>query len=92
MPNSGRNGREEYEEGPRIPGARFFDFDDIATAKGSEGNPKSLPHMMPPKELFAAAMDEMDITNDSDLVLYASKGCVSKIVRQCCCPDRSGTH
>lgn len=43
-----RNGREEYEVGPRITGAKFFDIDDVA-AKGSELNPKGLPHMMPPK-------------------------------------------
>ena len=43
-----RYGREEYEEGPRIEGARFFDIDDVSS-KGRELNPKGLPHMMPPK-------------------------------------------
>ena len=43
-----RDGRKEYEAGPRITGAKFFDIDDVA-AKGSELNPKGLPHMMPPK-------------------------------------------
>lgn len=72
-----RNGREEYEKGPRIPNARFFDIDDIA-AKG-ELNKKGLPHMMPPQNLFASAMDAMGITNDDHLIVYGSEGCVSYI-------------
>ena len=71
-----RNARNEYELGPRVPGARFFDIDDVAS-KGELLNPKGLPHMMPPKELFAAAMDAMNITNHDHLILYATKGCVS---------------
>ena len=78
-----RNGREEFEAGPRIPGARFFDIDDIA-AKGEALNPKGLPHMMPPKNLFAASMDAMDITNDDHLIVYATKGCVSIVVFSLC--------
>lgn len=70
-----RNGRQEFEAGPRIPGAKFFDIDDIA-AKG-ELNKKGLPHMMPPMKLFEAAMDAMDISDDDHLILYSSKGCVS---------------
>ncbi|CAB9518501.1 mercaptopyruvate sulfurtransferase [Seminavis robusta] len=69
-----RNGREEFEAGPRIPGARYFDIDDVAS-KG-DLNPKGLPHMMPPKDLFAASMDALDITNSDHLILYATKGCM----------------
>ena len=43
-----RDGRDEYESGPRISGSKFFDIDDVAS-KGSRLNPKGLPHMMPPK-------------------------------------------
>ena len=43
-----RDARAEYEAGPRIAGAKFFDIDDIAT-KGETWNPKGLPHMAPPK-------------------------------------------
>ncbi len=43
-----RDSRAEFEAGPRIVGAQFFDIDDIAT-KGNELNPKDLPHMAPPK-------------------------------------------
>jgi len=42
-----RDGREEYEAGPRIKNAKFFDIDDISS-KG-DLNPKGLPHMRPPK-------------------------------------------
>jgi hypothetical protein len=73
-----RSGRKEFEAGPRISGARFFDIDDVA-AKGELLNPKGLPHMMPPKELFAAAMDAMNIHNQDHLIMYATKGCVSKV-------------
>ena len=85
-----RNAREEFEAGPRIPGAQFFDIDDIA-AKG-DLNPKGLPHMMPPKQLFAAAMDAMGITNDDHLIVYANKGCVSISVRRKYDTDSSATH
>ena len=66
----GRHSREEFQAGPRIAGAHFFDIDDIST-------PSSLPHMMPPKELFAAAMDAMGISNEDHVIVYGSKDCVS---------------
>jgi hypothetical protein len=65
-----RNGREEYLKGPRIKGAQFFDIDDIATTS-------HLPHMMPPKQLFASAMDAMGISNTDHIVVYGSQNCVS---------------
>ena len=47
-----RNPREEFEQGPRIKHARYFDIDDVSLSNklfpGS--NPNNLPHMMPPKE------------------------------------------
>ena len=71
-----RNGREEFEAGPRIEGAQYFDIDDIAS-KGDKLNPKNLPHMMPPRQLFAAAMDAMGVGNNDHIILYGTKGCVS---------------
>lgn len=65
-----RSGREEFQLGPRIAGARFFDIDDIAT-KDSD-----LKHMMPSKQLFSAAMDAMGISNEDHLVIYGSKDCM----------------
>ena len=70
-----RNGRQEFEKGPRIPGAQYFDIDQVAST--GELNPKGLPHMMPPAELFASAMDAMGIVPDDHLIVYATKGCVS---------------
>ena len=71
---SARSGRDDFIAGPRLPGARYIDMDDIA-AKGDD-NPQNLPHMMPDKNLFAAMMDEFDITNDDRIVIYGRKGCV----------------
>jgi thiosulfate/3-mercaptopyruvate sulfurtransferase len=73
----GRNGREEFERGPRILGAQFLDIDDIAS-KDFESNPKQLPHMMPSPQLFASCMDEMGILPDDDIIVYGTKGCVSE--------------
>jgi hypothetical protein len=42
---------DRFEEGPRIPGANYWDMDDIATSKElfPELNPKGLRVMFPPK-------------------------------------------
>ena len=72
---SQRNGRSEFEAGPRLPNARYVDMDDIC-ATGPVENPRNLPHMMPSKELFAAAMDEFGISNDHHVVVYGRDGCV----------------
>ena len=69
-----RDGRSDYEAGPRIAGASYFDIDDISS-KG-DLNPKGLPHMMPPARLFAAAMDALGISNDDHLVVYGTDGCI----------------
>lgn len=68
-----RDARKEYEQGPRIQGARFFDIDDVAT-KG-DLNPKGLPHMRPPKQLFEAAMDTLDIARSDHVIVYGTQGC-----------------
>lgn len=47
--------RTQYEQGPRIAGAHFFDIDDVAATSLDE-NPKQLPHMMPSPQLFAHVM------------------------------------
>lgn len=75
----GRSGRQEYEAGPRIMGAVYFDIDDVASKR--ELNPRNIKHMMPPPKLFAAAMDAMGIRNDHDLIVYGTQGCVRN--KQC---------
>jgi 3-mercaptopyruvate sulfurtransferase SseA len=71
---AGRNARDEFVQGPRILGSRFFDIDDIATPPSN-----NLMHMMPTKELFAAAMDSMGISNQDHIIVYGSKDCVSSV-------------
>lgn len=70
-----RNGRAEYKSGPRLPGAYYFDIDDIAPVQGSAANPKSLPHMKPSSKLFASAMDQMGVSAEDALYVYATDGC-----------------
>ena len=70
---SPRNGRSEFMSGPRIPGAFYFDIDDVSLPSSS--NPKNLPHMKPPQKVFSLAMDQMGITPDDTLYVYASEGC-----------------
>lgn len=54
MPNSNRSPAAEFLTGPRIPGARRFDLDDVAELDIGK-NPLSLVHMLPTKERFAEA-------------------------------------
>jgi len=67
----GQSAREAFDAGPRITGARFFDIDDVADAE------TALPHMMPPlgSGLFAYAMDEMGVQDDTSIVLYGQPNC-----------------
>ena len=46
-----RNGRKEFEDGPRIPNALYLDMDDIAMSREHypSMNPKGLRVMFPPK-------------------------------------------
>lgn len=70
-----QNGRVDYEAGPRIDGAKFFDIDDVSS-KDETLNPKGLPHMMPPKELFEKIMDAIGITRSDHVVIYGKEGCM----------------
>jgi thiosulfate/3-mercaptopyruvate sulfurtransferase len=70
MPGDGKNGRAEYLE-EHIPGALFFDIDEIADTKSQ------LPHMLPPPEKFSSRMRGMGIGDGSRIVVYDSKGLFS---------------
>lgn len=63
MPASGRDARAEYEAA-HIPGARFFDIDQIADRRSS------LPHMAPPVEMFVSRMRAMGIGDGHQVVIY----------------------
>ena len=73
-----RNGRQDFEHGPRLPEARYIDIDDLSCQKElfPELNPKGLSHMLPPAKLFALAMDDFGITNSDHVVVYGRKGSV----------------
>jgi len=73
--NKDRSSRKEYEAGPRIAGATYFDIDDVSS-KGPLLNPKNLPHMMPPKHIFASVMDALGISNHDSIVVYGKEGCL----------------
>jgi thiosulfate/3-mercaptopyruvate sulfurtransferase len=70
MPDSGRDARAEYEAA-HIPGARFFDIDDISDSQSS------LPHMAPPVEKFISRMRAMGIGDGHRVVIYDTHGMFS---------------
>ena len=63
FPATGRKGRDDYDAG-HIPGAVFFDLDDIADS----GNP--LPHMLPDPAKFAGKVRKLGLGNGNRIVVY----------------------
>lgn len=63
MPNAGRDAKAEYDAA-HIPGALFFDVDEIADTE----NP--LPHMMPSEEKMASRLRSFGISNSDHIVIY----------------------
>ena len=70
LPTAGRNARTEYLA-EHIPGALFFDIDDLSDEKSS------LPHMLPPTVKFASRMKKMGIGDGKRIVVYDSYGLFS---------------
>lgn len=70
MPDTGRDGRAEYEAA-HIPGARFFDIDDIADHRSE------LPHMAPPPEKFISRVRALGVGDGHQIVVYDSTGIFS---------------
>ncbi len=70
MPDAGRDGQAEYDEA-HIPGARFFDIDEISDARSD------LPHMAPPVEKFMSRMRAKGIGDGHQVVVYDSNGIFS---------------
>ena len=67
MPNAARDARAEFEAA-HIPGAVFFDIDEIK----DEANP--LPHMLPSPEKFSSRMRKMGLGDGNRIVVYDSTG------------------
>lgn len=70
MPGSGRDPRAEFEAG-HIPGARFFDIDEISDDQSD------LPHMAPPVEKFVSRVRGLGIGDGHRVVIYDSVGIFS---------------
>jgi thiosulfate/3-mercaptopyruvate sulfurtransferase len=70
LPNEGKVGRTEFSKA-NIPGARFFDIDEIADPD------TDLPHMVPTPGRFAKLMAGLGVSNGSRVVFYDQKGLAS---------------
>ena len=67
LPGSGRDPRADYDAA-HIPGARFFDIDDISDHRSD------LPHMAPPAEKFMSRMRAMGVGDGHQVVIYDGAG------------------
>ncbi len=70
MPDAGRDAAAEYRAA-HIPGARFFDIDEISDARSE------LPHMAPATEKFMSRMRAMGVGDGHQVVVYDSTGLFS---------------
>jgi thiosulfate/3-mercaptopyruvate sulfurtransferase len=70
MPDSGRDPKAEFAR-EHIPGARFFDIDEIADLRSP------LPHMVPPVEKFMSRMRAMGVGDGHQVVVYDTSGILS---------------
>lgn len=67
FPQTGRDGRAEYREA-HIPGAVFFDVDDIADTNAG------LPHMLPSPEKFSSRVRRLGLGDGNRIVVYDTGG------------------
>ena len=70
LPGSGRDAKAEYAQ-QHIPGALFFDIDEISDSSSS------LPHMLPSPEKFSSCVKKLGIGNGTRVVAYDSAGLFS---------------
>ena len=70
LPSEGRDPKAEYDAA-HIPGARFFDIDEISDLNSR------LPHMAPPKEKFVARMRAMGVGDGHRVIAYDGAGLFS---------------
>jgi thiosulfate/3-mercaptopyruvate sulfurtransferase len=67
LPTAKRDPKAEYEAA-HIPGALFFDIDDLSDETSS------LPHMLPSTVKFASRMKKMGIGDGARIVVYDTEG------------------
>ena len=70
LPVQGKNARAEYEA-RHIPGAVFFDIDEIADTT------LPLPHMLPSPEKFSSRMRKLGLGDGNKIVIYDAHGMMS---------------
>ena len=70
LPNTNRSGLQEYYR-ERIPGAIFFDIDEICDGKSP------YPHMMPNEIDFSDKVSELGVSNNHHVVTYDTLGVFS---------------
>ena len=70
LPSAHRDGEAEFRQG-HIPGAVFFDLDDVVDPRAE------LPHTLPPEDGFETAVSALGIGNDDYVVIYDSLGLFS---------------
>jgi thiosulfate/3-mercaptopyruvate sulfurtransferase len=70
LPGTDRNAKAEYTVA-HIPGARFFDIDEISDQRSA------LPHMAPPPEKFISRMRAMGVGDGHQVVVYDGAGIFS---------------
>jgi len=70
LPHEGLDPRAEYEA-HHIPGAVFFDIDEIADSASP------LPHMLPPPEKFSARVRKLGLGDGVRIVVYDQRGIMS---------------
>ena len=70
LPQAGRDAKAEYRAA-HIPGAVFFDIDELADEKSS------LPHMLPPAPKFASHMRKLGLGDGNFIVVYDGAGMYS---------------
>jgi thiosulfate/3-mercaptopyruvate sulfurtransferase len=70
LPDAGRNAQAEYAAG-HIPGARFFDIDEISDQRST------LPHMAPTPEKFISRMRALGVGDGHQVVVYDGSGLFS---------------
>ncbi|XHY16806.1 3-mercaptopyruvate sulfurtransferase (plasmid) [Pseudoseohaeicola sp. NH-UV-7] len=70
LPDTGRDAQAEYQAA-HIPGARFFDIDDISDHRSD------LPHMAPPIEKFMSRLRAMGVGDGHQVVVYDGAGLLS---------------
>jgi thiosulfate/3-mercaptopyruvate sulfurtransferase len=70
MPDEGGSGAGDYAAG-HIPGAVFFDIDEIAD------HTSGLPHMLPSPAAFAEAAGALGLRREATVVVYDARGLFS---------------